>query len=708
MADWKTFDLSELLSDQVETSIDGVQTVTDVLVTVGNVSTAILEVLKVFNGSFPNPVSAAIQVLLGELQTVIDNLEDAGANGLFLIPTTLEEMETYRGGYSKFRQVVTQSLYDVEDPNRPQIGPDGVLGAFFLLFTTPSVSELIYYALTLENLIDTAKTITDIQYPAPTNITISPADSEGREPDTFLSLFSDEPELTTLRLSWEEPKYQQNLFYDIFARNKFYIEKSKSREGTLLTRESVREGLVNPLKRREDPGNTTIKEPVLNRLGQPVYVWEPLNPDNPFFEVDDEDLSENFIAGTYSYVIRNVEKGIENGYYYRIRSVPKDVELRELPSGPDQDPLYLLELDGQTYTGSQPSVPVFGHLSNIDTSFDFASSLLNVYRAAYQLRFDASTFDDSGNLLIGSNSIEPRIPAYIEQDASFTEVYDVSTSLENTLYFEEALFEEGEIPSYDESQRFVATKGVITASTVLETDPFSGAREMFSEKLGLAPRDIFRIWVDKEAISKIESILPVLVQNDSLSEIVKELYQQAEAQIESFLTEGGSDALLNEDLRTAVHLITQVADRYEAQGVPPNWKEVRIFEDLWPEATVIMDRLFRAVNSLDTAFANVGNAIDNTIEGLERRLLVLDQMVDFLDEIASFFTRLQNVPLASILFIPPESGGVPYLVRSLLQAGDPPPTGPDDFFAGIALTIGGPGPDDALGAANALKFIFGV
>jgi len=726
MAEWKTFDLSEFMPEQVSGSVDKLQGLTDIIITAGNVANTVLEVLRVFMTSFPNPAAALVQTLLGELQTIIDNLQETGAFGLFMIPTSLDDLETYRGGYPKFRQIFLQSLNDVEDPNRPQVGADGALGAFFLLFTSPSAGGVIQQSLTLKNIFAGARNDVDLKYPAPVNLTIEAADEEGRVPGSMLNLFAEGDDLTTLILSWEEPKYKQSIFYDIFAQNNFYIERSKSREGVLLTREKTRATLTNPLQSGDDDAAgedaEVIKEPVLNRLGEPIYTWEPLNPDDPFFDLENDDLQENYLAGTYSYTIRGLDKGIENGYYYRIRSVPKDTKLRPLqrdPSDPDEKPIYLLELNEETYLDSQPSGAVFGHLPDIDTSFDLPTALLNIYRAAYMLRFDVDTYDDEANLQLGSSSIEPVLPLYLEDDAKFESLYGEIQLLElqflnedvvNTLYFEGPLFDsEEDVTDYESARRFVSTAGTITSSTTLENDPFGGTRELFNDMFNLTEQQRFRIWVDKAAMSKIESLVPVLVQNDSMLEIVREFYESAQTDImDTILDEDSTDRMVSDSVRTAIHLLIQVIDRHDTQGTPPNWRAMRLFADLIPEADQIMDRLFGLVNSLGSVFSDPTSSLDGTIEGLQNRLAVLDELVDFLDETLSFFVRLQNVPLASILFIPPASGGVPYLTRELLQAENPPSSGPGEFFTGVVLAVGGAGPQDYMSTVQAIKFIFGV
>jgi hypothetical protein len=725
MADWQTFDLGDVL--QGTEYLDKVQDVADLLISVGNVATSVLELLKVFMISVPNPIEPAVQLLLSEIETVLENLESSEANGLFLIPTSLEELHQYQGGYPKFRTLFMQSLYDMEDPNRPQIGSDGYLGALFLLVTKDNVADFIRQIISLQYL---TQIDMEIRYPPPINVEAVPADSDGDPVESMINLFSEDDELTTILLSWEEPKFTQSLFYDIFADNKFYIERSKSREGKLLTRQKTKVTQKDPLRKRtEKEGDAQgVEEPLLNRKGEPVSVWEPLDEDNPFVSLGDgnDDVTANWIAGSYSYVVKDVEKGVENGYYYRIRSVPEEVTLEERTLGGET--VHTLILNGQEYTESDPSVPVFGSLPDVDTTFDMPTALLNVYRAAYMLRFDADTYDDQGTLMIGSSSLEEGVPQYLlEQETQIPEgtssmtLQQIASAMvpgfdpldgdeDSVRFFAGPLFEE-EVESYEMSKWWVASVGSITASDDLENDPFSGARELFAQKFGLSTREQFRIWVDKMAIKKIKKILPIIMQNDSLFEMVKSFYTTAEPVILPLLEEGDFSGVFmtDIDLRTKVHQVIQMVDRHETQGIPPNWQAIRPLEDLIPEASSVLDRLFKMMSAFEQTFADFNASIDSTLEALRGRLDLLNDIIDVLDGIVAFFESLSVLDFSiSTLFIPPAVGGVPYLTNEFMAAQNTPDTNPDDFTAGIVLAFGGPGEDDYKGPLNAVKFIFGL
>jgi len=717
VADWETFDLSDVLPGADE--LEELQTAVDTLVALGDVAIAVLEVLRAFLVGIPNPLSPILSVLLNELQQVIDNLRETGAFGLYLFPTTLEEIEFYKGGYFKFRQLFLQSLYDVEDPNRPQVGASGTLGAFFILANRASVAEYIRQVISLSRLF--RKPELKLAYPAPVSVTIGPADEDGDTPDTSVNIFLEADDLATLYLEWEEPKFTQNIFYDIFGSNKFYIERSKSRDGTLLLRERTRNSLINPVQaRREGDGrDIQIQEPALNRYDEPIYLWEPVKPENPFFVLTDSDLSQNFIAGTYSLILRDVKKGIENGYYYRIRSVPNDVELVEQEV--DGSTVYALQLNGEEWLESQPSVPVFGYLPDIDTTFDMPTALLNIYRAAYMLRFDITTVDVTGDAYLGSDSLDPNIPDFIvelERDnasqAEFEFVFDVLGLPEsladdpaNYPVFGGPLFETL-VPDYEDTRQYITTTGLVTASDTLENDPFAGARELFENTFDLSPRERLRLFIDKAAITKIDEILPTFLQNESLYEMIRLLYLSNEADILSALTQDASSIYDNETIRKAVALLIQTVDRYEIQGAPPNWESLRLVQDIIPEADAVLDRLFRIINSLNTSFEGVGTSLDSTIEGLRNRLSTLNDLVDFLDTIIAFYSSLNPIDYTvSVLTIPPGVGGTTYLASEFMNAGDVPETDPQDFSAGVVLAFGGAGPDDATGFFKALEFLFG-
>lgn len=708
MAEWKTLDLAEILPPEVGGSLGGIQGTLDGLVTVSQAAISVLEFLKVFLKEVPHPAKALVQTLLEELKTISENIKETGAYGLFVFPESLEDLSNYRGGLPTFRQKVIQSLYDTQDGNRPQVGSAGYLGALVLYFNSPNASDMISSGVYLKDTISAMRSVTELKYPAPIHVSISPANERGVPIEDVL--FTKEA-ASTLLLSWEEPKFKQNIFYDIFARSKFYVERSKNREGIPLMQEVRGKGVSNPLERDEDEPRL---EPVLDPRGNPVFVWEPLDPDNPFIYPDDEDMSHGFLAGTYKYVLRNVAIGEDEGYYYRITSVPRDASLRQVEG--DQGTLYVLEVGGKRHYGSEPSLPVYGVLPATDPSFDYPSALLNVLRAAYLLRFDTDAYNTTGNILTGSSSITPSFPEGTIKNAEMERLLSEIRLLElqarneditNTYIPTSSPF--GDIPSYNSTSRYLTVQGLVTATKVLENDPFAGAAEMFAPMMGMSPEEILRHWIDREAVAAVRSLLSTLEGHESLLDLFRETYLEAQESIETVLKSENIRSLFeDEDTRQALFLLLQITGSPDAQGTPPNWRSVKIAEDLLPEMGNILGRIEESIGSLLSAWGGVSDSFESAIEGAQNRLAILDSLIELLDQTLDYFGILQSAPIASVLFIPPNTGGNNYLIRQLLEADNAPETKTSDYFGGIVLAVGGAGPDDVMGTINAIRFIFGV
>lgn len=748
MADWKTFQID--LGD-VSDALDQVQNVSDALSTLGQLAEAVLNLLRVFTSpSLPNPISAVAQLLIAQLQGLIDNLRDTGAFGLFVVPTTLDDLIESQGGFTRFQQRVVSSFYDTDDIDRPQVGSTGYLGGFVIYVNAPDPSALVLQVISLLRLFGTPA---EFKYPAPINVRATPADDQGDASGPLIEGFftTAQDPLTTILLEWEEPKSTQSLFYDLFAQNKFYIERSKSRNGVLLTRPSSRIQ-QDPLAKRkaEDAqarGETAeiYREPVLNANREPIYLWEPLDPTNPFLAAVDADegsnarqITSNFIAGTYSAVVRDVSPGQDNGYYYRIRSVPEDTVLVtrdvQVADGvtPETITTYALELDGEEYTESVPSNPVYGYIPNITfqgtDSFNLPDALLNVYRAAYLLRFDTAVFGTQSQPLAGSDLLTPDIPEYIlelgfadfefEGEGDIREAFEsqnpagfVFTDDEAVRYFSGEFFPgPDEPPGYAASKRFVETVGAVTASDAIEQDPFAGARELFAGALGLSPRQRFRLFVDGVATQKIERIVPLVLRNETLFDSIRQLYTANEASILALLAGFSTEATLKEvTLRNALAQLFVLFDGQIRPGIPPNWESVRLFQDILPGVDLAAQQLLDLITSINLSVGDIGGRFDATIEGLQNRLSVLDAVVDTLDEVIAFLEVASSLSLnASFLFIPPSIGGVSYFVEEFLTATTPPPSLSTDYGAGFVLAAGGPGPDDAQSLLDAIRFVFGV
>lgn len=745
MANWQTFSID---LGPVDGLVGQIQDVSSAIQAVGQVAEGILQLLRVFTTpSLPNAISTATQLLIGVIEGVLANLEDTAAFGLFAVPTTFDDLINYRGGFSSFQSTVISSFYDTNDVDRPQIGTAGYLGGIVIYINSENPEDLLTQAFSLLRLF--GQTI-DFRYPGPINLRATPADSLGFGLGPLIEAFSSDPQQAeSLLLEWEEPKTSQGIFFDLYAGNKFYIERSKNRNGTLLTRPSSRATQQDALAKRkakdaQASGETSLqyREPVLDAHRQPIYLWEPLDPNDPFVDpldakegVGSRGLSTDFLAGTYSKLLTNVQPGTDNAYYYRVRTVPSDTILEPQTitvtegSKPEQITRYVLKLDGVEYTESEPSAPAYGLLPTALTappSFDLPSALLNLYRIAYLLRFDTDVFGTQSQPLAGSSTLNPEIPEYLlaldPPEIEF-ESGDIRAAFESqnpagfaftddqaVRYFQGEFFPEA-IPDYSDSILYVDTVGNVASSNALEQDPFAGARELFSGILELTPRERFRLFVDQVAIDKIERIVPLVMRNDSLLETIQTVYTANEALITTALGEFTTEFTLKQELALR-NAVAQVFVLFEGQlrsGQPPNWESVRLFRDVLPDVDLIGQQLLDLITSISRAVGSIDLRFDATITGLQNRLAALDAIIEVLGGIITFLEAASSVTLdASILFVPPAQGGVPYFVEELVNATNSPSSASTDYGAGFVLAAGGAGPDDAAALFDALRFVFGL
>jgi len=276
------------------------------------------------------------------------------------------------------------------------------------------------------------------------------------------------------------------------------------------------------------------------------------------------------------------------------------------------------------------------------------------------------------------------------------------------LFFEGPLFPDGVIPGYAESRRMATLQGAVASSTILEEDPFAGASELFGAGFELTPADQIRLWIDQQAFRRIDSLLPLIIQNETLGEMLKFFYLDLEPDLLELFTGDVGAVLTDQALRTKVLLILNAFDGFVRQGQPPNWQSLKILRDIIPEGSSLVDNLFRMMKSLEGAFEGVTGAFESTIEGLQDRLAILNAIVDFLDQILAFYSSLAILDNISMLYIPPDVGGNAYIAREFLRAGNVPDSGPSHFSSGVALVFGGAGPADITDTTAVLQLIFGV
>lgn len=724
MAEWKDVEIG--FGDSIEPISDALSSTIGTLVSVVEVGVSVLEVLSSFLVVSGNPISAAMQLLLSEIQTILADLEQTGVHGLFMVPTSHEELVQHKGGYGKFEQMFLNSIHDIEDPERPQIASSGFMGGLFLILTAPNPSDFIKSFMRLYRYFDRRF---DVRYPAPVGVKIRQADEFGIPLENIFWLWDDDLDnAETLRLEWQEPRVANDILLDFYGNNKFYIERSKSREGKLQLKSKTPRNKQTPLdKKREADGKTKkLYEAALDEFNDPIFYWEPVDPDDPFVDVSDTlDIANNrvnFLSGSYAYILEDVEKGSENGYYYRVRSVPSDTTLKKKAVAAedaqgnylDSTEVYELQLDGKSIGKyAEPNPPVFGYIPDVDPDFDLPTALLNVYRAAYLLRFDTDYRDNLGDSVkpsILKNPLNEKLYPRLEE----TEIYEYQeqdpdgTLVDRGLfYWGGTLFENrASVMTHMEAKQELKKDLFVDPASF---DPFGGADEFMLPRLDQPDRELLRNAIDRKAANSIKKLVALITANESLYDTFQQLYTSAEDDILELLTSGVTliDIIEATDKRSTIYTLLQLVGD-PRPGAPPNWESLRLLEDLFPFANEIANKLFDSISALNNMLLDTLAELEGTLDAARDRLAAITAILDTIEDLLVILEELAalNVGMYA-LHIPPTSGGTPKFISEFINAANPPDTENSDFVGGVVLAYGGAGKSDIEGIANAFKLIFG-
>lgn len=702
MAEWETFNLDDVLPDEVTDAAESSSDFIGSLAGVVRTALGLLRVLSAFLSDFPpNPLTAVVATLVDQIRDILEDLRESGVFLLMAMPRTVEDVERYRGGIQNFERIVNRSLYDVADANRPQFGSTGRMGGIVLFFSNSDAASFVRRCVDLFWFLNRRA---PLSFPTPVNVSVRPADSEGR-PETDLSkLFTEGRELETLFIEWEEPIMPGDVFLDIFDGSQFLVERSK-----VVDRES-------PTKQRSEnervPGESSNSgEPLTGRQGAPPIVWEPVDPSNPFVDFDDassdDDLQLGFLDNSYGMVVRDVEPGIDNGHFYRIRAVPEGLDLVKASEleGVEGEGWVLLRENGEIWNDSEPSQPEFGYLPDVDTSFDLPTAMLNVYRLAYLLRFDA-TIESGGEVLLGADRLEPPVP-----EPLIDEVDD-----EDPPTLEDALFPEG-VQDWKETRLAVSLAGPLSGvaedveqiTSVFNEDPFGGADELFAGSFGASAQERWRTFIDTQAVSKIERTLEDLVANEGLVTAFQSNYESLESQIVGSLEGRFGIGFTNRDIRARVLALLDFMESGLDSGTPPDWENVQFVSDLLPEVDGILKRATGLMESLENALSPPGDALSSSIDSIEQRLSILTAVLDALDTLIGFLESLDlDVFEFGLLWVPPGDGGVPGFTKRLREASNKPDTEADDFAGGVVLAFGGPSETQYAAQLEVMKLLFNL
>lgn len=726
MSDWRQFPDPESSSNFSENLADGVGQLSGALgpvVSAVDTAVSILDTLSSFLQSDTSPLSPIIEQIIGQVKGLIEDLLETGLYGLFIVPESMDDVEDFAGRWGNFVQKFVESIHDTNDPNRPQVGSNGAMGGLVITMSSEDLVDIWDTLIELSQLFDIDL---EVNYPSPINLKARLAGPEGIPIENrFWAWDPDADDAETIRLEWEEPRTQRDTLLGIFNRSKFYIEQSNTIKGKLRLRDEPSSKQTPMERRREEGVDQRQKEP-FTIDGEPQYAWEPVDPEDPFVSFSDlADISDNrinFLAGSYAYIIDDIEKGEDNGKYFRVTAVPSDVELEEVDAtvedaqGNMQDEtIHVLTLKGVPYRESTASGSVYGMIPDLEPGFDLPSALLQTYRAAYLLRFDTFFQDLNGMPIFGANALENTLPERIYNEVrGSTREYFWEEQIEGlpvprrTLYYSEPLVGDGDPTSYQEA---VDEAGRALTVDPLIIDPFGGVDEYILPRLDLSDQRLMRTAIDRQASDEIFRNTDRLMKSEALYNTFRATYAEVQESINALLAEGVTedDVVGETDIRRGVATLLHLLSSRDP-GTPPNWSSIKFTRDLLPFVDDLAFQLLRTVQSFESLVEDSIAELENTLDGVRTRLQVVTDILDKLDELIAILERFNNFSTPStisLLTISPETGGTSQFLSQFLEEGQPPGTEDHEYVTGIVLAFGGPTADSVEGFATLIDLIFG-
>lgn len=722
-ASWKQLKLPAVSQGVTDDVRNALQTFSNLLST----AVQILELVQSLLVALKDPRAALINRVVDAVKQFLENLKETGVFFLPAVPQNLRQLvHTYRGGHPRFEEIVLNSLNDTDDPERPQIGPNGQLGGLLVNVVADSGSELLE---TLRRLIQFINRRFGPKYPAPVNLRTRLGDSNGIPLDkSFAGLFSGNAQKkpSTLILQWEEDAVEGDIFLNLFEDSKFYIEKLQSRSLDDTPQNRPNKAKEGPLgKKKKNSGG--LQNPQIERgrpAGRTIPYWTPVDPNNPFVRPAQMPLSKsrkNFLTGSYAYVIDNQKRGEQFGTYYRVWAVPEATELEKIQGR------HVLTLDGELYTGSLSSKPVYGVIPKVDPNgFDLPTAIWNTYRAAYLLRFDEDVLGRSGTSLIGSGRVEPSIPASLLERDLGGNLTTLNPSGTDPVVYYSGSDSGGLIPdgdpgmSHKETMQFLNNPLTRDPS---EFTPFGGADEFLSPQEDLPPHKQFRLGIDSLIENKVEKLTRILSENDSLFNSFRDRYLSAQPVIEEFLLKASvmPDEFTDESPdspRSKVLGLIRLLEGNIQTGQPPNWQSIQLIDDFLPPISQFLDRLINIVETLQNVVNGAISELSESIESIQDQIRAINELIRLIEEIISLIEKLLQLQnRINLLWVPISQGGKQGFSDAVLNSRNKPQSDNDDFTFGFVFAVGGPSSpdvsqpsssDDLQKSVKGIKQIFGI
>jgi len=437
MANWQSFVIQVPGKDILEP----VRNVLETLLIYLDILKAILDTIKAALIDFGNPIAALVEALIRLIEELLLSLKATGVFAYFDVPNPLSDpnFDAIHGGFPAFVTRWKGSLFDTQDPNRPQPRA-GTKSGFVILMVDASDPFTLYER--IKNLLRFfSKELTSPRYAAPANFRAVPVGDDGDPILAVASMFTSEIEaievMWTLPTSQEVPdpgfqdlvsKVAHEFVPPTFLLERCTIEPSRDldasfRSGdgdpvtgslsTAIMRDPKQAGKVvysNLQHFTFAPGERAYSlAPLLDESGDQVIKFQK------YIKIDPTDIESIFgNLGTFRYLDTDIEKDVT--YYYRLRAYSGDLAIDEPSHMVQFKPL--LEFGGAAgvpgyffrwpATSSQ-SIVTMGETTSIVSAivptvpedFDVIETLRRLFQAAFSLDFHIpvavdATFDDNG------------------------------------------------------------------------------------------------------------------------------------------------------------------------------------------------------------------------------------------------------------------------------------------------------------------------
>lgn len=722
MADWKEFSIKIPGKDALEQ----VRSVLETLLIYMEILKTILETVSIFMVDFGNPVRPLVEALLAIILELFESLKRTGIYGYFDVPNPLQDpgFDRFKGGFPAFTERFKASLFDSKDPFRPQPAASISQSGFVLIVAD---TESVFGTLRLIKVLLRffGKEVLSPQFTAPANVKVFPAGERptatgGTSIDPILqvpSVFG--AKLKGLAISWSLATNQYPPdpgFNDLLASvgsefipQKWLIERTGNPAGPITktvpgeTRFEDKQGrpIVRTQRVRDENGDYF-------RLFEKYIVLEPKTNGVSFF------LGQ---LGTFRYIDTDVSK--DKTYHYRVRafSGPLDVQTdgtlnlpapeRDMVSGeliqrwPSKDP-------SDPVIMGRPSGIITGRIPNIPPDFDVIELLKNTFRMAFALGFHLqpdpdATFDDN-NLPTGDTS-----PIQIGRG-----------TLSNLAGPLGLLFPDVEFAAlFGTGFSDTGASGTVKADPVTEKYPdvtynFFNVKAQSARLTAMVSQSLLDNSGQLIPLRDLYESLPYPVANGkgylasgvtTIDKMVTQfvtLPDEFPATYDSKVYETYAFAYQDPNVRRNLLRVVQYVKSFTLGGTAPDWVQLSLLKDVIPWSGQFIYELLARVDALLEAFKSALSEVQAFIDLIIRKIDVLERFIQFLVEILNYLDSFD----AGFYFlaVPSTDQGIPGWIDAIDNAGgNPPPSGPGGYTAGVALAYVGPNVD---AFATAFSIIF--